>query len=204
MSSPKFFWDIEQGSDEWLALKAGCWSASNAAVIMGGLDTKGLADYIMEIAWERVYGPIGGKFKSDAMRRGNEVEPEARDWYSFDKGESIDTVGCVMHADIPNVLWSPDGLVGANGAVEIKCPLHKAYMEVVRTRAIPSEYRWQTKWGMWVGQRDWMDFVVYHPQASGLVIPCEVTAEEKERMAERVDALEPKVAKWVEILGNAA
>lgn len=205
MDRPKFFPDIEQGTEAWHQMKAGCWSASNAAIIMGGLDTGGLKDLIMEMAWGRVYGLTGeSSYKSKDMTRGNEVEPEARDWYSFDKGEPVETMGCVMHATIPHVLWSPDGLMAKRGAVEIKCPQFKAWMEVKRTNLVPSQYRWQTKWGMWVGQREWMDFCAYHPISGGLVLECEVTPEEIERMEERVAVLEPKVAKWMEILGNGA
>lgn len=201
MIAPTFRYDIEQGSPEWHEIKAGKWSASKAAVIMGGLDTSGLADYIKDLAWERVHGPIeGGGYKSAAMERGNVVEAEARDWYAFERDIEVVQVGCVLHATVPNVLWSPDGLVGDAGAIEAKCPLHKAYMEVKRTGKVPSEYRWQTKFGMWVGQRECMDFLAYHPQPGGLIIPCEVTDEEKERMEERIALLEPKVQKWVDIL----
>jgi len=103
---------IDQGSPEWLALRAGKFSASKAAITMGGMDTKGLADYVQDLAWERVYGPITGGFKSVAMERGNEVEPEARDWYAFHRGVTVETVALVEHASVPNVVWSPDGLVG--------------------------------------------------------------------------------------------
>lgn len=200
MRTPTYRYDIEQGSPEWLEIRAGKWSASKAAVIMGGLDTSGLADYIKDLAWERVHGPLAGGYKSVAMDRGHVVEPEARDWYAFEKDVEVTEVGCVLHATIPNALWSPDGLVGKRGAIEAKCPLNRAYMEVKRTGKVPSEYRWQTKFGMWVGQLEWMDFLAYHPQPGGIIIPCEVTAEEMERMEERISLLEPKVAKWVDIL----
>ena len=75
-------------------------------------------------------------------------------------------------------------------------------MEVKRTGKVPSEYRWQCRWAQWVGQLDGLDFIAYHPQAGGLIVPCEVTAIECEQMADRVALLEPKVAEWVEIIGN--
>lgn len=192
---------IEQGTPEWFALRAGKFSASRAAIVMGGLDTSGLAGYIQDLAWERVYGPIPEGFKSDAMKRGNEVEPEARDWYAFEKGVSVEEVTLVEH-DALNAVWSPDGLVG-RGAIEAKSPRHKAWMEVKRTGKVPSEYRWQCKWAMWVGGLEWLDFIAYQPQAGGIIIPCEVSEAEKEQMAERVAVLEPKVQAWVEILKGA-
>jgi hypothetical protein len=202
VNSPIYYPNIVQGSDEWRELKAGKWSASKAAVIMGGLDTGGLADLIQDIAWERCYGPITGGFKSKAMERGNEMEPESRDWYCFEKMVAVEEVGFVRHHALEHVGWSPDGLIGAKGGIECKNPLHRGWMEVKRTGKIPSQYRWQTKWAFWVGQLDMLDFVAYDPRAGGLIIPATVTDEEKERMEERVDLLEGKVSKWIEIILN--
>lgn len=199
--SPIIHRDIAQGTDEWHAIRAGKWSASKAATIMGGLDTKGLADLVKDVAWERVYGPIGGGFKSAAMERGNELEPEARDWYAFEKGAVVEQVGFVEHATIANVGWSPDGLSGT-GAIEAKNPLHRAWMDVNRTRKIPAEYRWQARWAMWVGELEWLDFVVYHPAAGGIIIAAEVTEYEKQDMAERVALLETRVAEEVALLNE--
>jgi len=183
-------------------MKAGKWSASKAAVIMGGLDTSGLDSLIKDIAWERVYGPTEGGFQSKAMERGNEQEPSARDWFAFERDVVIEEVGFVEHATIPNVGWSPDGLYAFQGqrAVEAKCPLHKAWMEVKRTGKVPAEYRWQCRWAIWTGELVGLEFVAYHPQSGGLIVPCELTESERDQMADRVALLEPKVAKWVETL----
>lgn len=203
MSQPIYHVDFEQGTDAWHSFRAGKWSASKAAIIMGGLDTGGLASYIKDLAWERVYGPMPGGFKSEAMERGNLVEPEARDWYAQHAGVEVEQVGIVQHATLPSVVWSPDGLfANRRRAIEAKCPLHKAWMEVKRTGKIPSEYRWQTRFGMWVGQLEAQDFVAYHPQAGGLVVPAEVTEKDKERLHDRIFSLEIKVAEWIEIIGN--
>lgn len=202
MAEPIIYRDIVQHSPEWYAIKAGKWSASNAATIMGGLDTSGLASLVQDIAWERVYGPTPGGYRSPAMDRGNELEGEARHWYEQTTGLAIEQVGFVAHAELPTVGWSPDGMHGDRFAIEAKCPLHKAWMQVKRTGKVPAEYRWQTKWGMWVGQLDGEDFLAYHPIPGGLVVACEVTEDEKQQMAERVQLLEQRVAQWVEVLGN--
>lgn len=197
---PTIHRDIVQHSPQWYAIKAGKWSASNAATIMGGLDTSGLASLIKDIAWERVYGPTEGGFQSKAMERGNELESEARDWYAFERDAVVAEVGFVEHGSIPVVGWSPDGLSGDRHGIEAKCPLHKAWMEVKRTGKVPAEYRWQCRWAMWVGELESLDFIAYHPKAGGLIVPCEITESERSQMAERVSLLEPKVAEWVEIL----
>lgn len=193
--------EIEQGTEEWKLIKAGRFSSSKAAVIMGGLDTSGLASYIQDLAWERVYGPIDGGYKNSAMERGHVVEPDAREWYSFVKGSPVEQCGFVQREDFPNCGWSPDGLLmHRKGAIEAKCPLHKAWMECKRTGKIPSEYRWQTKFALWIGQLDWLDFISYHPLAGGLIVEATVTETEMQQMAERVTLLEAKVQSWVNIL----
>ena len=200
MNVPIIHRDIIQHSPEWYAIRAGKWTASHAATIMGGLNTLGLESLIRDIAWQRVFGPTAGDYQSPAMQRGNEMEPVALAWYADERGSQIESVGFVTHGEMPNVGWSPDALCGSAGAIEIKCPLHKAWMDVKRTMAVPSEYRWQTRWAMWVGHLRWLDFVVFHPQAGGLIIPCELLPGEAEQMAERIDTLEPQVAEWVEII----
>jgi putative phage-type endonuclease len=200
--TPIYHFDIVQGSPEWHAARAGKWTASNAATIMGGLDTDGLAKLVKRVAWERVHGVIEGGFKSAAMERGHVVEPEARDWYAFTRLTQMQEVGLVDHASIANVAWSPDAITDNHGGAEIKCPLEMAWMEVKRTKKVPAEYRWQCRWAMWVGKLEWLDFVAYHPAAGGIIVPCEITQAEKDQMAERVALLEPKVAQWVSILNE--
>lgn len=201
MAAPIIHREFQQHSPEWHAIKAGKWSASKAATIMGGLDTSGLSSLIQDIAWERVFGPIDNGFQSDAMERGTIMEAEARRWYEQHRNHPIQQVGFVVHATLPTVGWSPDGLIGT-GAVEIKCPLHKAWMSCMKQMLVPAEYRWQTRWGMWVGQLEWQDFAMYHPQPGGLILPCELLPEHAEQMEERVTLLETKVAAWMEIIGN--
>ena len=202
MAEPYIHRDFAQHDPEWYAIKAGKWSASNAATIMGGLDTSGLASLVQDIAWERVFGPIESGFRSEAMDRGIQLETEARRWYCQTQGTIVEEVGFVTHATLPTVGWSPDGLRGSKRAVEIKCPLHKAWMACKKAMKVPAEYRWQCRWAMWTGQLDSLDFVMYHPHPGGLVIPCELLPEEAEQMAERVALLETKVAAWIEVIGN--
>jgi hypothetical protein len=200
--SPKIHWDIEQGTPEWNAMRAGKWGSSKANVIMGGLTTDGLANLIKDVAWGRVFGPPDDGYRNAIMERGSLMEPESRDWYAFERRVVIREAGLVEHATAPHVTWSPDGLIEPGGAIEAKSPLHKAWMECKRTGLIPSEYRWQCRWAMWVGELEYLDFVSYHPLAGGLIVPATVTEAERQQMAERVDLLEKKVAEWVEIISE--
>lgn len=202
----RYHFDIAQGTPEWHAIRAGKWTASQAAIIMGGLDTKGLSDLINTVAWERVFGPTNESgFKSSAMQRGNDLEAEAREWCAFSSDSVIAECGFVEHPTIANVGWSPDGLHAPSHktGVEIKCLLHKAYMDVMFRRDVPAEYRWQVRWGIWCGQLDFLDFVAYHPQPGGIVIP--VTSNDpgtEDQMAARVYLLEKRVTEVIERIQN--
>ena len=183
--------------------RAGKLTSSKAAVIMGGLDTSGLASYVKDLAWERVYGVDVDEpsYVNAAMERGQMVEQSARDWYAFETDSVVDhdPDRTLDHPTIPMVAASPDG-IRDDRVVEIKCPLHKAWMEVKRTGKVPAEYRWQTRWQMWVTGKHACDFVAYHPTPGGLIVPCVVTPEEIAQMVERAALIEAKVQEWVAIL----
>ena len=180
--------------------RLGKLTASKAGVIMGGLDTSGLATYVKALAWERVYGARDEEYRNAAMDRGNELESSALDWYEYQTGADIErTPGFVQHPTIPYVGCSPDALA-ADRTVQIKCPLHGAWMETKRTMQVPSEYRWQCRWEMWVTGRTWCDFVTWHPVAGGLIVPISVAEAELQQMQERAAVVDAMVNKWVDIL----
>lgn len=194
MPEPIYHFDIVQGTSEWLAIRAGKWTASNGATIMGGLTTKGLDDLIKDIAWGRVFGPTDPGFQSDAMKRGTETESEAREWCAFERGVVIEQCGFVEHPTIPNLGWSPDGLFADRKlAVEIKCPLHRGWIDTELAREIPSQYRWQCRFACFVGGLDGIEFVNYHPLAGGVVIPLEISDSERDQIEARIALLEPRV-----------
>lgn len=195
--------DIRQGTQAWHDARAGKFSASQAATIMGDISNPTLLAYLKDLGWERVYGQTDSGFKSKAMDRGHVVEPEARDWFAFTRDVVVEEVGLVEHAFLPNVVWSPDGLFDdGNRGIEAKCPLHRAWMDCKRTGKVPAEYRWQCKWAMWVGQLDELAFIAYHPLPGGITVPCEITDADCDAMAERIALLEPRVQVWVDILSN--
>lgn len=160
---------LEQNSDEWLTLKAGKFSASRASALMakgrGGKPSATRANLIADLAAERMTGKYSEGFKSAAMERGNEVETEARDAYSFEKGVAVETVAFVEHPTIKNCGASPDGLVGDDGLVEIKCPSASArHLEALTRGAHAKEHNRQCQFQMMCTDRQWVDVVSYFPE----------------------------------------
>jgi len=140
---PVYHWDLLQGTDEWLALRVGRLTSSNAHAVIGLAELtgegskrdalKGREDLIWRLALERVTGvPVTGGVSTDAMDWGTKTEPLARDAYADAQGVEVRECGFVSLGD--TLGESPDGLVsGADGAVttgvEIKCPYLHTHAE---------------------------------------------------------------------------
>jgi predicted phage-related endonuclease len=186
------------------AKRAGKLSASKAAIIMGGLDTSGLAGLIRDLAYERVHGPLPDGYQSQAMLNGKTNEQEALAWYEFECGEvlDIDPDRTLIHPKLAFVCATPDAL-RRDRCVEAKSPEHRAWMDVKKARKVPSEYRWQGRWQMWVRGVDRCDFVVWHPSLGGIIVPFNVTAAECTEMEERAHLVNRKSDEWVHVMEEA-
>lgn len=158
--------DVVQGSEAWLAARAGLVTASR----MGDVTAKGKgsaesvtrANYRAQIIAERLTGaPSEDVFQSAAMQHGKEQEPFARAAYEASRGVLIDQVGLVLHPTIQGSGSSPDGLVGSDGGIEIKCPLTKTHIEYIIRGCVPSSYVDQMLWNMACTGRAWWDFVSF-------------------------------------------
>jgi len=102
---------------------------------------------------------------NDALRQwGTEMEPLARDAYEFRTDATVETVGFVAHPSILMSGASPDGLVGSDGLVEIKCPNTATHIDTLMGDSIASKYETQMQWQMACTGRKWCDFVSFDPR----------------------------------------
>lgn len=159
---------MEQRSKEWYATRAGKFTASAFADLMATTRSGPSAsrtNLIARLAVERLTGGIDTdlNYTSAAMQRGIDLEPEARIAYEFHTGQHVEQVAFVDHAIVKNCGCSPDGLIGEDGLVEIKCPGQTKHIDALRTGAHAREYRWQLQGQLWVTGRTWVDAVSYHP-----------------------------------------
>jgi predicted phage-related endonuclease len=98
------------------------------------------------------------------MRWGTEQEPNARALYEIETGVEVRQVGFTIHEEYAWCGASPDGLVGLDGAIEIKCPNTATHLETVENQKIGSRYYAQMQWLMFVNDLAWCDFVSYDPR----------------------------------------
>ena len=157
-----------QGSDAWLQARSEVITASNLTKVMskgrGSAPSKTREGYMIEKATEILTGKaVTGGFKSDAMQYGNDTEAEARDFYQMISGNPVEEVGLIYLNELKRIGASVDGLVGADGLVEIKCPTLPVHVRYLLDGTMPAAYVKQVQGQMWVTGRAWCDFISYNP-----------------------------------------
>ncbi len=159
---------MNQGDVEWLALRAGKFTGSRFADLMAVTrsgPSASRANLITTLALERLTGEPEQTYQNDAMRRGSELEPLARGAYEAHTGELVTCVAFVVHPSLAFAGVSPDGLLGDDGLLEIKCPASQAkHLAALRDGSHANEYRWQIQGQLWVTNRQWCDAVSYDPR----------------------------------------
>ena len=159
--------DCEQGTDEWRMARLGKVGASMVADATARTKTgwgASRANLAARLVAERLTGILSESFVNDAMRWGTEKEPEARDFYSFVVGNEVKQVGLVLHPTLDHAVASPDGLVGDDGLVEIKCPNTATHIETLMSGNADPRYLKQMQWQMACTGRQWVDWVSYDPR----------------------------------------
>ena len=163
--------ECEQGTPEWLQARLGIPSASSYSklVTTTGKSSAQAEAYINQLVAERITGEATVFHVTEPMARGVELEPEARFRYEMETGNLVRQVGFLMH-DTLQAGASPDGLVGENGGLEIKCPSPATHVEYLRDGNLPSKYIQQVQGCLWISGRDWWDFMSYHPKMEPLIV----------------------------------
>jgi len=161
---------MEQHSPEWFAARLGKVTGSRVADLMAktksGYSTS-RANYMAELICERLTGQQGERFANAAMAWGTETEPQARAAYEFLTDRAVTETGFVLHPTLADFGASPDGLVGEDGLLEIKCPNTATHIETLLNEAVPGKYITQMQAQMACTGRAWCDFVSFDPRLPG-------------------------------------
>lgn len=158
---------IVQGSPEWFAARLGKVTASKISDLTAKTKSgwsASRANYMAQLIAERLTGTSTESFTNAAMQWGTDQEPEAREAYSFATISAVDEVGFIDHPAIPMTGASPDGLVGDDGLLEIKCPNTATHIDTLIGEAVPAKYHSQMQWQMACTGRQWCDFASYDPR----------------------------------------
>jgi putative phage-type endonuclease len=156
--------EIIQGSAEWFAQRIGKVTASRVADVIAKTKTgysTSRDNYMAQLVCERMTGVVAESYSNAAMQHGTDTEPLARAAYEAHADVLVDEVAMIAHPTIEAAGASPDGLVGDDGLVEIKCPNTATHLETLRTKKVPTKYNIQMQWQMASTGRKWCDFVSF-------------------------------------------
>jgi len=188
---------MEQRSEEWYAARCGSLGASQVALALARTKSGwgGSRQNVMaELICERLTGQNAEGFTSAAMRWGVDMEPIARSAYEFLRDADVIEIGIVTHPVIAGTHASPDGLVGDDGLIEIKCPQSATHLDTLLSGKVPAKYITQTQWQMACTGRQWCDFVSYDPRFPG---DLSLWVRRVERDAEAIEQMEQEVSDFL-------
>ena len=157
----------DQRTPEWFAARCGRVTASRVADVMAKTKTGYSAsrqNYMGQLVAERLTGVPAKSFSSASMQWGTDTEPLARAAYEIETGVMVDEVGFIPHPIIPWSGASPDGLIGPDGLIEIKCPDTDTHIEYLLSGAVPSKYKPQMAFQLMCTGRAWCDFASFDPR----------------------------------------
>jgi len=159
--------NLEQGSDAWLDMRRGLVTASVVGQLITAKTVKPASnDYsralTLNLVAERITGHTEPVFVNADMMRGNMDEPIARDAYSRYVGKPVEEIGFMVRDDRGvRIGYSPDGLVGNDGLIEIKSRRAKKHLSTILTDEVPLENMAQIQTGLMVSGRSWLDYVSF-------------------------------------------
>lgn len=191
--------DIDQGTQEWIDARRGMLTASEMSKIITPTTLKPAANdkqraHVFEIAAQRISGFVEPSYISDDMLRGREDEIDARDLY-VDQYAAVDHVGFITNDDHGFTLgYSPDGLVGDDGLIEVKSRRQHFQVETIMREATPSEHVIQVQAGLLISGRAWCDFISYSAGLPMAVFRVEPDPEIREAIIAAATAFEASVA----------
>lgn len=188
--------DVEQGSEEWLALRLGIPTTSQFGKILTPktLNLSAQADaYIDRLVAEWALWQDLGDIKGPWLDRGTEMEPEARRWYAWETETTVTTPGFIT-TDDGRAGCSPDGIVDGVGGLEIKVRNAANHVAMLR-KGITTEVA-QVQGSMWVTGFEWWDVVAYNP-----FLPSERTRILRD--TEYMDALDEAIPAFLAKLDDA-
>jgi len=194
--------EVAQGTPEWILARLGCGTASRANDMCAAESTAAFQNYLWELVAERETAQPTESYVNADMERGTALEPIARAAYEAHTGTFVETTGFWLHPEIPYFGASPDGLVGTEGLIEIKCPRTANHLRYRAEGKAPTKYKRQMMCQLACTGRKWVDFVSYDDRVREarrlFVVRFEPKQEEIDEMLEQIKKFLDRVAKECE------
>lgn len=156
----EIFADLEQGSPEWIKARLGIVTMSELKNVMAKGEGKTRRKYLRTVVGEKMSGEPFERYTNGYMERGHTQEDDARNLYTFMTDNVVQRIGFMKRGLVG---FSPDGLIGEDGLLEIKTKMAHLHIECLEDNELPSEHKQQCQGGLWVSGRQWIDFVSFSP-----------------------------------------
>lgn len=187
-----------QRTAEWHSARRGKVTASRiediVRLLRNGNYSAARKNYAAELVTQRLTGKDPEVLTNEYIEWGIAQEPFAREAYTQRTGNVVVEVGFIDHPRLPYAGASPDGLVGDDGLIEIKCPSLATHIETLLTEEVKDQYRYQMLWQMVCTGRKWCDFVSFDPRAAP---DMQLFIKRFERDEVEIENLEMEVSKFL-------
>ena len=197
---------MEQRSNEWFQARLGKVTASGIHAVVARLKnnspTAEYERYKYKKLIERLIGQTEGSFVTADMQWGIDYEEEAIKEYVFINACELSTCSFIEHPKIPMSGASPDGLVGKDGLIEVKCPRSQTHLNFILNDEISANYLSQIYWQLACTGREWCDFVSFEPRFTGPMASLRIKEKRIYRNDEIIKDMEAKVIQFLEELNK--
>lgn len=195
-------YDFEQSSPEWLQCRAGKITASRCKdardVLKSGKPSQKQIAYAAQVAVEKIAGkPVDQVFQNWQMKEGHVQEPRARLAYESLTGNLVDEVGAFA-TDDDQFLYSPDGIVGDDGLIEIKSLFSPDRIIQIVAGEDYSDFEDQCMFGLWLTGRKWIDLIVWAPSLESIGLS--MTIKRIERDEDAIEAMERDLMAFAKVV----
>lgn len=197
---PKYYYEIEQNTDEWFDKRKLSLTASRAQAI--GNNGKGLETYVYDIIANYYSSAEKESYTNEDIERGNELEDQARGIYELETGNKVDQVGFIELDKYTG--GSPDGLIGKYGGLEIKCLNDSKYIRELLSEKRTTEYDWQIQMYLYITGRKWWHLAIYNPNFKKNMIIYTVypDKEKQEKLKEGIESGKTMIKELIDKYNN--
>ena len=195
--------NLEQNSQEWLNARKGIPTASSFSRIVTpskGDRSSSSKTYMHELIAERL-GATNESFSNSWTDRGHELEDIARSTFEFLHDIEIEQVG-IIKTDDGLIGCSPDGLIGDDGGIEIKCPKASTHVKYMIEGILPLEYKTQVMGSLMVSERKYWYFMSYHPELEPFTLKVERDEEFISKMRKHIDSFNVELIDKLKVLNE--
>ena len=186
--------NFDQRTDAWYTARLGKLTGSDFHTFLGNGETK--KNKLLQKAAEKITGKSDDDhFVTEDIQRGIDLEDEAILAYEMTTGNSVDKVGFIEENEF--VGCSPDGLVGTDGIIEVKCPKQSVFLKQVIDQKIKPEYYTQIQFNLLVSGRKWCDYIAYNKNFPLFIKRFEIDTEAREKIVNAIEECTNKIKEFI-------